>query len=201
MHSGGGASKKDFGAKTKGFQPRLDGFCCVVVVIVVVIIFVELPIAFLALVRDECCGNYVLIVTSESSFLVPLNHTRNCSWRAFFEQVEHSSDNRCVLACTHNWLKYFYLYLCIITTLSSSDSHTFLFAWMQLVCDRQMDRRTDGQTDRRTYPIIEMRKRIKKYTLTSALFDSVIGCGANGLMAFNVDSSKIQLWLEGLSSL
>ena len=43
------------------------------------------------------------------------------------EQDKQISDDRCVLACTQYRLSYFYLYLCTVTTLSNSDSYTFLF--------------------------------------------------------------------------
>ena len=42
------------------------------------------------------------------------------------EQDKQISDDRCVLACTQYRLSYFYLYLCTVTTLSNSDSYTFL---------------------------------------------------------------------------
>ena len=36
------------------------------------------------------------------------------------------------------------------------------FAWFQLMCDRRTAGQMDRQTDRRTYPLIEMRERIQK---------------------------------------
>ena len=78
-----------------------------------------------------------------------------------FEQVEQSSDNRCVLwrtACvlvfdsSFKWVTFLFLML-----FCSISAH---FSEIQLVCDRPTDGPTDGRTDGPTDPLIEMRERI-----------------------------------------
>ena len=100
------------------------------------------------------------LTSSDASMIcnIPKNHTE-------IEQVEQSSDNRCVLwrnarvlvfELSFKWHTFLFLML-----FCSNLAH---FARFQLVCDGPTDRPTDGRTDRptdgRTHPLIEMRERI-----------------------------------------
>ena len=97
--------------------------------------------------------------------------------RASGEQVEQSSDYRCVLVhtCTSTFiLTHCFLLLplkcsldCLTFTFHTltclyfaQNRHFFMISTRLWPTDGRTDRRTDGPTDGRTHPLIEMRERI-----------------------------------------